>query len=154
MISALSGSIALVGGGSVCIENGLLGIPSIKRRTQAVYLGEAGEGFGGDLAGVLAELFGKAFCVVAADLEGDDGADVAEDGVGGRLVQLSQILVRHDQRQAILAGFTEDGCENSGGEVLEFIDVERKITAFDFGDVRAGHRCLLNAVDQQGSEQH
>ena len=51
--------------------------------------GEAGEGFGGDLAGVFAELFGEAFGVVAADLEGDDRADVAEDGVGGGLVQLA-----------------------------------------------------------------
>ena len=43
-------------------------------------------------------MLGEAFCVVAADLEGDDGADVAEDGVGGGLVQLSQILVCDDQR--------------------------------------------------------
>ena len=50
--------------------------------------GEAGEGFGGDLAGVFAELFGEAFCVIAADLERDDRADVAEDGVGGGFVQL------------------------------------------------------------------
>ena len=55
--------------------------------------GEAGEIFGGHLAGVLTNLLGKAFCVVAADLEGDDRAEVVKDGVGCRLVQLSQILV-------------------------------------------------------------
>ncbi len=45
------------------------------------FWGEAGEVFGGDLAGVFAELFDETFCVVAADLEGDDGADVAEDAI-------------------------------------------------------------------------
>ena len=105
------------------------------------------------MAGVFAELFGEAFCVVAADLEGDDGADVAEDGVGGGLVQLSQLLVSDDQGQAIFSGFAEDGCETAGGEVLEFIDVARKITAVDFGDVRPRHRGLLNAGDEQCSEQ-
>ncbi len=43
--------------------------------------GEAGEGFGGNLAGVFTELFGEVFCVVTTDLEGDDRADIAEDGV-------------------------------------------------------------------------
>ena len=33
------------------------------------------------------------------------------------------------------------------------VDVERKITAFDFRDVRSGHRGLLNAGDEQRSEQ-
>lgn len=100
MIFALSGSMAFVGGGSDCIENGLLGIPSISRRTQAVYLVEAGEVFEGVLAGVFAKLFGKALGVVAADLGGNHGADVAKDGVGGGLVLLSQILVRDDESQA------------------------------------------------------
>ena len=115
--------------------------------------GEASEIFGGDLTGVFAELLGEALCVVAADLEGNDGADVTEDSVGGMLVQLSQILVRDDQRQAVLAGFAEDGCETSGREILEFIDVEGKVTPFNFGDIRSGHSGLLNAGDQQRSEQ-
>ena len=33
------GTIAMVGGGRDCIENDLLGMPSMRRRTQAVYLG-------------------------------------------------------------------------------------------------------------------
>jgi hypothetical protein len=115
--------------------------------------GEAGEIFGGNLAGVFAELLGDAFCVVAADLEGDDGADVAEDGVGGFFVELGQILMGDDQQKAILAGFAEDGCKTSGSKVLEFINVKRRITAFDFRDVRSGHGCLLNAGNQQRSEQ-
>ena len=39
IISVLSGLISLVGSASVCVENGLLGIPSINRRSQAMYLG-------------------------------------------------------------------------------------------------------------------
>ena len=58
--------------------------------------GETGEVFGGDLAGVFAELFSEAFCVVAADLEGDDGADVAKDRIGGFFVELGQILMSDD----------------------------------------------------------
>ncbi len=80
--------------------------------------GEAGEIFGSDLAGVFAELFGEALGIIAADLEGDDRADVAEDGVGGGLVQLSQVLVRHDQRQTVFAGFAEHRCKTARCEIL------------------------------------
>ena len=87
MISAIFGTVALVGGGRVCIENGLLGMPLQRRRTKEVYLGRPVRVSGGDLAGVFTELLGEVFGVVAADLEGDDRADVADDGVGGGFVQ-------------------------------------------------------------------
>ena len=90
------------------MENGLLGIPSISNRTQAVYLGRPVRFSGVIWPGHFAELFGESLGIVIADLERDDGTHVAEDGVGGRLVQLSQILVRNDQRQAVLARFAED----------------------------------------------
>ncbi len=108
MIVALCESIAFVGGGSVCMENGLLGMPSMSRRTQAVYFEEAGEVLRGDLAGVFAELFGEEFCVVAADLEGDDGADVAEDGVGGGLV-LGELKSGDCPSHSVPGGIVADG---------------------------------------------
>ena len=42
---------------------------------------------------MFAELLGGSPGVVVADLEGDGRTDVAEDGVGGGFVPLSQVLV-------------------------------------------------------------
>ena len=41
----------------------------------------------GELVGVLAGLLGENFGVVASDLERDQGADVAEHGIGGWFVE-------------------------------------------------------------------
>lgn len=65
----------------------------IKESDAGGVFGEAGEGFVGDLAGMFAELLGGSPGVVVADLEGDGRTDVAEDGVGGEFVPLSQVLV-------------------------------------------------------------
>ena len=98
---------------------------------------------------MFAHLLGKPHRVVGADLEGDDRADVAEDGVGGLVVELGQILVGDDQGEAVLAGLTEDGGEAAGGEVLELVDVEAEVAAVGLGDVGPGHRSLLDMPESE-----
>ena len=116
-------------------------------------LRQPGEVLRRELIGVFAHLLGEAFGVVGADLEGDDGPDVAKDGVGGLFVELGEVLVGDDQGEAVLAGLAEDGREAAGGEVLELVDVEAEVAAVGLGDVGAGHGSLLDAGDEQRSEQ-
>ncbi len=98
-------------------------------------------------------MLGETHRVVGADLEGDHRADVAEDGVRGLVVELRQILVGDDQGEAVLAGFAEGAGEAAGGEVLELVDVKAEVAAVGLWDVGTGHRSLLDAGDEQGSEQ-
>ncbi len=98
-------------------------------------LRQSGEVLGRELVGVFAHLWGEAFCVVGADLEGDDRADVAEDGVRGLFVELRQVLVGDDQGEAVFAGLAEDAGEAAGGEVLELVDIEAEVAAVGLGGV-------------------
>lgn len=105
------------------------------------------------LAGVFAELFGEDFRVVRADLEGDDRTDVAEHGIGGRIVQLLEVLMGDGQAQAILASLAQDRSERAGREVLELVDVEIEVATLGFGDIGSGHGGLLDGRDEKGSQQ-
>ena len=74
-------------------------MPLMRSRILSVYFGRLVRfsGVSWPLAGVIAHLLCEALGVVGADLEGDDRADVAEDGVRSLVIQLRQILVGDDQ---------------------------------------------------------
>ncbi len=104
-----------VAGHAVNQQSGVGGVPGKVRQVLRM-----------KLAGVFAELFGEDFCVVRADLEGDDRTDVAKHGIGGRFVKLLQVLVGDCQAQAILASLAQDRSERAGCKILELVDVVPK----------------------------
>ena len=128
------------GGDLVYIENGLLGIPSIKMRALAVYFGRFVRSWGVSWPGCLVICAARSTASPAPTWKVIIEANVAEDGVGSRVVELLEVLVGDGQVEAVFAGFAEDRGERAGGEVLELVDVE-----VDVG--------LLDGGDEEGSEQ-
>ena len=80
----------------------------------------------GELA---AELVTKDFSIRVADTEGDQGSDVAEDGLPDGQGKLVDVLVGQGQAKPVFAGFGEDGGEGVGAEVLELVDEEVKVAS-------------------------
>lgn len=124
---------------------------AIDEQTQVrVVAGEREQVLRGELA---AELLGENLGVLGTDLEGAEAADVAENGIAGRLVHLRQVLVGNREVQAILAGLGEDRRECFRGVVLEFIDVEIEVGAVGLCGVGPAHGGELDARDEEGAEQ-
>lgn len=85
---------------------------------------------------VWSELLGEEFRILRPDFVRKECSHVTEDGVfevdvGLRqrvgLVQLSKVLVRDHEAQAVFAGFGEDGFDGVGDVVLELVDIEEEI---------------------------
>ena len=57
------------------------------------------------------------------------------------------------QAQPILAGFSEDGRESFGREIVEFIDVQVKILSLVFRNVGSRHRRQLKLRHEKGAEE-
>ncbi len=133
------------GGDLVYIENGLLGIPSIKMRALAVYFGRFVRSWGVSWPGCLVICAARSTASPAPTWKVIIEANVAEDGVGSRVVELLEVLVGDGQVEAVFAGFAEDRGERAGGEVLELVDVEVDVGLLDGGDEEGseqGGRCL------------
>lgn len=107
-----------------------------------------------NLASVFRELLRENHGVVAADLEGDDGSDIAPDGICGLLVELGQVLVSDGETQPVFASFREYGREAAGREILELVDVQEEIPAVCFGLVSPRHRSLLDTRHEKCPEFH
>jgi len=70
------------------------------------------------------ELLGEEFAVLLADAEYRHITDVAEDGIARLLVDLREELVRHRERELILARLRENARNGVGGDVLELIYIK------------------------------
>ncbi len=66
--------------------------------------------------------------------------------------ELVDVLVGHDEVEAIFSRFGEDRGERVGGEVLELIDIKEEVAALVFGDVGAAHRGHLDFGDDDETE--
>jgi len=102
---------------------------------------------------LLAELAVQMLGIGEADSEGDEGADVAEDGIahGGR--ELRDVLMTQREIEPVFAGFGEDAREGLGGEVLKLIDEQVEVASLGLRLSAAGHRGELELRDEQGAEQ-
>ena len=90
---------------------------------------------------------------MVADLESDKCSHIPEDGSLDRLSHLIDILVRHRERELILASLREDCGEAVSGEVLELIDIESEVSTFSLRSIGTGHRLDLELGHHHGSEE-
>ena len=106
----------------------------------------------------LLELQAEDLRIIGADLEADGCPDVAEHGITQHRIalvneQLSHVLVRHGQTQAVLARLGEDGGKGLGGEVLELIHVEVEIFAVFLRNIRPAHGIDLEFGHEHGTDE-
>ncbi len=81
---------------------------TIKQETDAGgVFGEAGDGFGDDLAGVFAELLGEMFDGVTAELEGDVGSNVGD-------MPLISLSFQTSARSSVQVAIWENDPEKNG----------------------------------------
>ncbi len=102
---------------------------------------------------LLAEFAVQVLGIREADAEGDEGADIAKDGLPHSGGELGDVLVTQREVEPVFARFGQDGCEALGGEVLELIDEEIKIAPLVLGLAVAGHGGELELRNEQGAEQ-
>jgi hypothetical protein len=102
---------------------------------------------------LLAEFAVQMFGIGEADAEGDEGADIAKDGLphGGR--ELGDVLMAQGEVEPVFSRLGQDGGEGLRGEVLELIDEEIKIASLVLRLTVPGHGRELKLRDEQGAEQ-
>lgn len=83
--------------------------------------------------------------------EADDRAYVTEYGFLDDVNQLTHILMGDCQAQVVLTGFGEDFGERVSREILEFVDIEIKITSLFLAHICALHRRLIDLCDDHSS---
>lgn len=108
-----------------------------------------------ELAGLelLAEFSVQVLGIVEADAEGDDGADIAKDGLSHRGGELGNVLMAQSEAEPVFPRLGEDGCEGLGREVLELIHKEIEVTTFLLGLAIAGHSGELELRDEQRADE-
>ena len=102
---------------------------------------------------LLAEFAVQVLGIGEADAEGDERADIAKDGLPHGGGELGDVLMAQGEIEPVFPRLGEDGGEALGGEVLELIDEEEKVTALVLRLTIAGHGGELELRDEQGAEQ-
>lgn len=102
---------------------------------------------------LLTEFAVQMFGIGEADAEGDEGADIAKDGLPHGGGELGDVLMTESEIEPVFSCLGQDGGEALRGEVLELIDEEIKIAPQVLGLAVAGHGGELELGDEQGAEQ-
>ena len=138
------------GGGSVSIENGLLGIPSIRSLKYAVNLGRAMRSCG---VTPPPNWFAS---VSASDAPTSNTKRLPTFPNTASAVAsfiCAQVLICDDKAKTELPRLAQNGGEGFGTEILELIYIEEKVAALRFRNVRPTHGRQLNAAYQEGAEE-
>jgi len=69
------------------------------------------------------KLLGQLLGIRPADPKRDNRAHIAKNRVGHQLVQLFNVLVRHNQAKAVLARLGEDIGKTGRGKILKFVHI-------------------------------
>ncbi len=101
----------------------------------------------------LAEFAVQVLGIGEADSEGDERADIAEDGIAHRGRELRDVLVTQCEVEPIFAGFSEDAGKGLSGKVLELIDKQVEVATLGLGLSAAGHGGKLELCHEQRAEQ-
>lgn len=88
-----------------------------------------------------------------ANAEGDEGADIAKDGLPHGGGELGNVLMAQGEVEPVFPRLSQDGGEALGREVLELIDEEIKIAPLVLRLAVAGHGGELKLRDEQRAEQ-
>lgn len=105
------------------------------------------------LVELLAKLAVQVLGIGEADAEGDEGADIAKDGLPHGGGELGDVLMAQGEIEPVFPRLGQDGGEALRGEVLELIDEEEEVASLVLGLTVAGHGGELELRDEQGAEQ-
>ena len=91
--------------------------------------------------------------VLGAEAEGDEGADVAEDGIADFGRELGEVLVREDEADAVLPELGEHGGEHRRRERVELVEVDEERAALLLGPVSPREGMEGDVGDEEGAEE-